>query len=90
LPSWKTPRKGHAQLRRNRHLDARFDEVWYKTHRLGGKLFVLAGRATFVLALGGAGPVAIFIVVGAAGGLGCRVVPVLPEDRGLQREVDSR
>jgi uncharacterized membrane protein len=43
------------------------DEVWYKTHRLGGKLFVLAGLATFVLALGGAGPIAIAIVIGAAG-----------------------
>jgi len=42
------------------------DEVWYKTHRLGGKLFVLAGLATFVLALAGAGPVAIGVVIGAA------------------------
>jgi uncharacterized membrane protein len=42
------------------------EEVWMRTHRLGGKLFVLAGLAMFALALAGAGPVAMMIVVGAA------------------------
>ncbi len=34
------------------------EEVWLRTHRLGGRLFVLAGLAMFVLALAGAGPIA--------------------------------
>ena len=42
------------------------EEVWMRTHRLAGKLFVLAGLAMFVLALAGAGPIAMMIVVGAA------------------------
>jgi uncharacterized membrane protein len=42
------------------------EEVWMRTHRLGGKLFVLAGLMTFVLALAGAGPTAIAFVVGGA------------------------
>ncbi|HKA37039.1 MAG TPA: SdpI family protein [Thermoanaerobaculia bacterium] len=42
------------------------EEVWFKTHRLGGKLFVLAGLATFVLGLAGARPIAIGVVIGAA------------------------
>ena len=42
------------------------EDVWLRTHRLGGKLFVLAGLTMFVLALVGASPVAIGVVVGAA------------------------
>ena len=42
------------------------DEVWMRTHRLAGKLFVVAGLAMFVLALAGAGPISMMIVVGAA------------------------
>jgi uncharacterized membrane protein len=42
------------------------EEVWLRTHRLGGKLFVLAGLALFVLGLAGASPAAIGVVVGAA------------------------
>ena len=42
------------------------EEVWLRTHRLAGKLFVLAGLAMFVLALAGAGPISMMIVVGAA------------------------
>ena len=42
------------------------EEVWMRTHRLAGKLFVLAGLAMFVLALAGAGPISMMIVVGAA------------------------
>jgi uncharacterized membrane protein len=42
------------------------EEVWLRTHRLAGKLFVLAGLAMFVLALAGAGLISMMIVVGAA------------------------
>ncbi len=42
------------------------EEVWMRTHRLAGKLFVVAGLAMFALALAGAGFVPMFIVVGAA------------------------
>ena len=42
------------------------DEVWMRTHRLAGKLFVFAGLAMFALALAGAGPIPMMIVVGAA------------------------
>ena len=42
------------------------DEVWMKTHRLAGKLFVLAGLAMFALALAGAGLIPMMIVAGAA------------------------
>ena len=42
------------------------EEVWMRTHRLGGKLFVLAGLAMFALALAGGGPIAMIVVVGAA------------------------
>jgi len=42
------------------------EEVWLRTHRLGGKLFVLAGLAMFVLGLAGARPIAIAVVVGSA------------------------
>ena len=42
------------------------EEVWMRTHRLGGKLFVLAGLAMFALALAGGGPIAMIVVIGAA------------------------
>jgi uncharacterized membrane protein len=42
------------------------EEVWFRTHRLGGKLFVLAGLAMFVLALAGAGPLATTALLVAA------------------------
>ncbi|HKF44698.1 MAG TPA: SdpI family protein [Thermoanaerobaculia bacterium] len=42
------------------------EEVWFKTHRLGGKLFVFAGLATFALGLAGAGGIVIGIVIAAA------------------------
>lgn len=43
------------------------DEVWLRTHRLGGKLFVLAGVALFAAAAAGVGMVvAIGAVVAAA------------------------
>jgi immunity protein, SdpI family len=42
------------------------EEVWLRTHRLGGKLFVLAGLAMFVLALAGAGPLATNVPLIAA------------------------
>ena len=43
------------------------EEVWLRTHRVGGRLFVLAGLVMFVLALAGAGPIAMVVVVGSAG-----------------------
>jgi len=45
------------------------DEVWLRTHRLGGKLFVLAGGFLFIAGLvhGGAMPVVAAVVV--AGGI---------------------
>jgi uncharacterized membrane protein len=49
------------------------DEVWLRTHRLGGKVFVLAGLGLLVSGLVGGGTVAVFAAaVGAAVG-----VPVL-------------
>jgi immunity protein, SdpI family len=42
------------------------EEVWLRTHRLGGKLFVLAGLTVFVVALAGGAQPVIFAVVGAA------------------------
>lgn len=45
------------------------DEVWLKTHRLGGKLFVLAGLVIFVAGLLGAGTVAIPAAALVAGGV---------------------
>jgi uncharacterized membrane protein len=43
------------------------EEVWLRTHRLAGKLFLIAGLAMFVLALAGAGEAAILSTVAAAG-----------------------
>ncbi|MCP3065566.1 SdpI family protein [Myxococcus sp. K38C18041901] len=40
------------------------DEVWLRTHRLGGKLFVLAGLALVVTGLMGAGPEWVLVLVG--------------------------
>ena len=67
------------------------DEVWYKTHRLGGKLFVLAGLAVFVLSLAGAGPIAVGVVIGAAALISV-VASYLFYRRieGFKGEVDSR
>jgi immunity protein, SdpI family len=42
------------------------EEVWLRTHRLGGKLFVLAGLAMFVLTLAGAGPITTTVPLFAA------------------------
>lgn len=43
------------------------EEVWLRTHRLGGKLFVLAGLAMFVSALAGASPIVGGVLIAAAG-----------------------
>lgn len=42
------------------------EEVWLRTHRLGGRLFMLAGLAMFALALAGAGPIATTVPLFAA------------------------
>ncbi len=48
------------------------DEVWLRTHRLGGKLFVIAGIGLFVCALLGWGGAALLLVaVALAGGVPC-------------------
>lgn len=39
------------------------DEVWLRTHRLGGRLFVLAGVIVFVSGLLGGGPVPVITAV---------------------------
>jgi len=43
------------------------DEVWLRTHRLGGKLFVLAGLVCFVSGLAGGSLVPAIAAVAAAG-----------------------
>src|SRR5262249_43685722 len=43
------------------------EEVWFKTHRLGGKLFVFAGLATFALGLAGAGGLVVRLGLPARG-----------------------
>ncbi|WP_375743421.1 SdpI family protein [Corallococcus interemptor] len=48
------------------------DEVWLRTHRLGGRLFVLAGLIVLVAGLLGAGPVPVLAAVAVAA-----VTPVL-------------
>lgn len=45
------------------------DEVWLRTHRLAGKLFVLAGIGLFVSALVGGGPVLLLVAVAIAVGI---------------------
>jgi uncharacterized membrane protein len=45
------------------------DEVWLRTHRLGGKLFVLAGVGLFVAGLLGGGAVSLLVAVAVAGGI---------------------
>jgi uncharacterized membrane protein len=47
------------------------EEVWYRTHRLGGKLFVVAGLFVVVMALAGASMGPIFVSIAVAG-----IVPV--------------
>ncbi len=42
------------------------DEVWLRTHRRGGKLFVSAGAVVFVAALAGRGAVVIPVAIGLA------------------------
>ncbi len=42
------------------------DEVWLRTHRLGGKLFVIAGLVVFAGGILGAGPLLPMIAIGAA------------------------
>lgn len=48
------------------------DEVWLRTHRLGGKLFVLAGLGLLVSGLVGGGTVAVLLAVAVAA-----VIPVV-------------
>ncbi len=45
------------------------DEVWLRTHRLGGKLFVLAGIGLLVSGLLGGGVMPLLAAVGVAGGI---------------------
>jgi uncharacterized membrane protein len=45
------------------------DEVWLRTHRLGGKLFVVAGGVVLVSALLGGGPVPLLVAVAVAAGI---------------------
>lgn len=45
------------------------DEVWLRTHRLGGKLFVLAGIGLFVSGLAGGGPAPLLVAIAVAGGV---------------------
>jgi len=45
------------------------DEVWLRTHRLGGKLFVLAGLGLLVSGLLGGGVIPLLVAVGVAGGI---------------------
>jgi len=42
------------------------DEVWLRTHRLGGKLFVLAGLVLIVCAIAGLGLIPGLVAIGAA------------------------
>jgi uncharacterized membrane protein len=48
------------------------DEVWLRTHRLGGKLFVLAGIGLCASGLLGGGPIPLLAAIAVAG-----VVPVV-------------
>lgn len=45
------------------------DEVWLRTHRLGGKMFVLAGLGLLVSGLVGGGTVAVLVAVAIAAGI---------------------
>jgi uncharacterized membrane protein len=45
------------------------EEVWLRTHRLAGKLFVLAGLALIVIAVVGGGVVAVLVTIAAAAGI---------------------
>jgi uncharacterized membrane protein len=45
------------------------DEVWLRTHRLGGKLFVLAGIGLFVSGLLGGGAIPLLAAVAVAAGI---------------------
>jgi uncharacterized membrane protein len=45
------------------------DEVWLRTHRLGGKLFVLAGTGLFVGGLLGGGAAPLIVALLVAGGI---------------------
>jgi len=42
------------------------DEVWLRTHRLGGKLFVIAGLVVFAAGVLGTAPILPMIAIGAA------------------------
>ncbi len=42
------------------------DEVWLRTHRLGGRLFVIAGLVVFAGGILGAGPLLPMVAIGAA------------------------
>jgi uncharacterized membrane protein len=48
------------------------EEVWYRTHRLGGKCFVAAGLFVVVAAILGLGPWPTLLVIGVAG-----IVPIV-------------
>lgn len=45
------------------------DEVWLRTHRLGGKVFVLAGLGLLVSGLVGGGTVAVLVAIAVAAGI---------------------
>jgi uncharacterized membrane protein len=45
------------------------DEVWLRTHRLGGKLFVVAGIGLFVSGLVGGGAVPLLVAIVIAAGI---------------------
>lgn len=45
------------------------DEVWLRTHRLGGKLFVIAGLGLLASGLLGGGVVPLLVAVGIAAGI---------------------
>jgi uncharacterized membrane protein len=45
------------------------EEVWLRTHRLAGKLFVLAGLALMAIGVMGGGVIAVLVTVAAAAGI---------------------
>jgi uncharacterized membrane protein len=45
------------------------DEVWLRTHRLGGRLFVVAGVGLLACGLLGGGPIPLLAAVAIAGGI---------------------
>jgi uncharacterized membrane protein len=45
------------------------EEVWFRTHRLGGRLFVVAGLILVLTGLLGGGGVPVFVAAGIAAGI---------------------